>query len=110
MPISVRISIPAIGVNAPIVRLGLNPDQTIQVPTNFAGAGWFRPGPEPGEVGAAVVVGQLASLRGPGVFCRARIKLRPTLAASPASEVLRGFRHTGRCAGCNGRTCRTPEG
>jgi sortase (surface protein transpeptidase) len=70
MPIPVRISIPAIGVNAPIVPLGLNPDHTIQVPTNIADAGWFRPGPEPGEVGAAVVVGHLASIRGPGVFWR----------------------------------------
>jgi hypothetical protein len=82
MPIPVRISIPAIEVNAPIVRLGLNPDHTIQVPTNFADAGWFRPGPEPGEVGAPIVVGHLASIRGPGVFCRARIELRLTLVAS----------------------------
>jgi hypothetical protein len=60
----------------------LNPDHTIQVPTNFADAGWFRPGPEPGEVGAPLVVGQLASIRWPGVFCRARIELRLTLVAS----------------------------
>jgi sortase (surface protein transpeptidase) len=72
MPIPVHISIPAIGVDARIVPLGLNPDHTIHVPANIADAGWFRPGPEPGEVGAAVVVGHLASLRGPGVFWRLR--------------------------------------
>ena len=70
MPIPVRISIPEIGVNARIVRLGLNADHTIQVPKNFANAGWFQPGPEPGERGAAVVVGHLDSRAGPGVFYR----------------------------------------
>jgi sortase (surface protein transpeptidase) len=72
MPIPVRISIPAIGVDARVIPLGLNRDRTIQVPKNFANAGWFRPGPEPGEQGAAVVVGHLDSTRGPGVFYRLR--------------------------------------
>jgi sortase (surface protein transpeptidase) len=70
MAIPVRISIRAIGVNARVIRLGLNRDRTIQVPTNFADTGWFQPGPEPGEVGAAVVVGHLASRSGPSVFWR----------------------------------------
>jgi sortase (surface protein transpeptidase) len=70
MPVPVHISIPAIGVSARIVPLGLNRDGTLQVPTNFADTGWFRGGPEPGETGAAVVVGHLSSVRGPGVFWR----------------------------------------
>jgi sortase (surface protein transpeptidase) len=70
MPDPIRIAIPAIGVNARVIPLGLNPDQTIQVPRNLADAGWFRPGPEPGERGAAVIVGHLDSTRGPGVFYR----------------------------------------
>jgi sortase (surface protein transpeptidase) len=68
MPDPVRISIPSIRVNAPIVPLGLNRDQTMQVPPNRSDAGWFRPGPEPGEVGPAVIVGHLATMSGPGVF------------------------------------------
>jgi sortase (surface protein transpeptidase) len=72
MPIPVRISIPAIGVNARVIPLGLNRDRTIQVPRNFGDTGWFRPGPEPGEQGAAVIVGHLASRSGPGVFYRLR--------------------------------------
>jgi LPXTG-site transpeptidase (sortase) family protein len=68
MPRPVHISIPAIGVSAPIVPLGLNTDGTLQVPTNFADAGWFTKGPEPGERGAAVIVGHLESLTGSGVF------------------------------------------
>ena len=76
MPDPIRISIPAIGVDARVIPLGLNPDQTIQVPKNLADTGWFRPGPEPGEQGAAVIVGHLDSTRGAGVFFRLH-DLRP---------------------------------
>ena len=68
MPNPVRIVIPAIGVDARVIPLGLNPDQTMQVPSNHADTGWFAPGPEPGERGAAVIVGHLNSKQGPGVF------------------------------------------
>jgi sortase (surface protein transpeptidase) len=70
MPNPVRITIPAIGVDARVIPLGLNPDHTIQVPSNLADAGWFRPGPEPGEQGAAVIVGHLEGRAGRGVFYR----------------------------------------
>jgi sortase (surface protein transpeptidase) len=70
MPDPVRIVIPAIRVNARIVPLGLNRDRTMQVPRNRADTGWFRPGPEPGEQGAAVIVGHLATRSGAGVFAR----------------------------------------
>jgi sortase (surface protein transpeptidase) len=72
MPRPVHIVIPAIGVSARIVRLGLNPDRTLEVPKNLADTGWFTEGPEPGERGAAVVVGHVASLGGSGVFYRLR--------------------------------------
>ncbi len=72
MPRPVRILIPSIKLSAPVVPLGLNPDRTLQVPTNFGDTGWFRGGPEPGEVGPAVIVGHVASLRGPAVFYRLR--------------------------------------
>jgi sortase (surface protein transpeptidase) len=68
MPIPVRVVIPAIGVDARIEQLGLNVDRTMQVPGSLADAGWFQPGPEPGETGAAVIVGHLNSTRGQGVF------------------------------------------
>ena len=70
--IPVRISIPAIGVNARIIPLGLNRDRTVEVPKNFAETGWFRPGPEPGEQGAAVILGHVNSRSGPAVFSRLR--------------------------------------
>lgn len=67
-----RISIPAIGVAARVIPLGPNPDHTMQTPTDVAQAGWYKPGPEPGERGAAVVVGHVDSKSGPGVFYRLR--------------------------------------
>jgi LPXTG-site transpeptidase (sortase) family protein len=67
-----RIVIPSIGLSAPVVPLGLNPDRTLEVPKNFGDTGWFRGGPEPGEPGAAVIVGHVASRRGPAVFYRLR--------------------------------------
>jgi sortase (surface protein transpeptidase) len=70
MPRPMRVIIPAIGVSAPVIPLGLNADGTMQVPETFSEAGWFRPGPEPGEVGSAIVVGHVDSRSGPGVFYR----------------------------------------
>jgi hypothetical protein len=67
-----KIVIAAIGVSARIVALGLTRDHTMQTPGSFAEAGWYLPGPEPGERGAAVVVGHVDSRRGPGVFYKVR--------------------------------------
>jgi sortase (surface protein transpeptidase) len=72
----VHISIPAIGVSAAVVRLGLNRDGTLQVPGDFGVTGWFTGGPAPGETGPAVVAGHIDSDRGPAVFYRLR-ELRP---------------------------------
>jgi sortase (surface protein transpeptidase) len=69
-PRPVRIRIPAIGVNARVVRLGLAPDKTMETPANYADTGWFAPGPEPGERGAAVIAGHVDSTGGPAVFFR----------------------------------------
>jgi sortase (surface protein transpeptidase) len=55
-----------------VIPLGLNRDRTMQVPRSLADTGWFEPGPEPGEQGAAVIVGHLAARSGPGVFARLR--------------------------------------
>lgn len=66
------LRIPAIGVAVPVSDLGLNLDGTVQVPTDFQKAGWFRLGPSPGEVGSAVILGHVDSYRGPAVFFRLR--------------------------------------
>ena len=64
----IELSIPAIGVRTSLVRLSLNSDGTLQVPTSFSVAGWYALGPSPGQTGAAVIVGHVDSRQGPGVF------------------------------------------
>jgi sortase (surface protein transpeptidase) len=68
----VRLEIRAIGVNAPVARLGLNRDRTLQVPTDFDEAGWWTGGPRPGERGPAIIAGHVDSYTGPAVFFRIR--------------------------------------
>jgi sortase (surface protein transpeptidase) len=65
-----RLAIPAIGVRTNVIRLGLNPDRTLDVPTDYSVAGWYALGPKPGETGAAVIVGHVDSKKGPAVFYR----------------------------------------
>jgi hypothetical protein len=67
-----RIEIPAIGMSAPVVPIGLNSDRTIAVPKDFNEAGWYRHGPRPGQLGPAVIVGHVDSKTGPAVFYRLR--------------------------------------
>jgi Sortase domain len=68
----VRVEIPSIGVSAPIIRLGLNSDRTLEVPEDYGDAGWWSGGPRPGEAGPAVIVGHVDSYTGPAVFYRLR--------------------------------------
>ena len=72
----VRVEIPAIGVSSPLVRLGLNRDRTMEVPGDYQVAGWFTGGPQPGQLGPAVIAGHVDSRTGPAVFYRLR-DLRP---------------------------------
>jgi hypothetical protein len=70
--IPVSIEIPAIGVRAPIILLGLNPDRSLEVPEDFDDTGWWSGGSRPGETGPAVIVGHVDSRTGPAVFYRLR--------------------------------------
>jgi len=66
------ISIPSIGVRAPVVRLGLNRDGTLQVPARSDQTGWWSGGARPGQRGSAVIAGHVDSTTGPAVFFRLR--------------------------------------
>src|SRR4051794_1483727 len=68
----VRVEIPAIGVRAPVIRLGLERDGTLGVPRRFGDTGWWSGGPRPGERGPAVIAGHVDSYTGPAVFYRLR--------------------------------------
>ncbi|OAA28611.1 sortase family enzyme [Frankia sp. EI5c] len=67
-----RVRIPAIGVDAPIIRLGLNADRSLAVPKKWGEVGWYDKGPAPGAVGPSVLVGHYDSTSGPAVFYRLR--------------------------------------
>ena len=73
-----RISIPSIGVSAPIMPVGLASDGTLGTPplSNANLAGWYSRGPAPGELGPAVLVGHVDGPRGASVFYRLS-SLRP---------------------------------
>jgi hypothetical protein len=65
----VSIAIPAVGIDARVVPVGLRADRTMEVPEVDL-AGWYEPGPRPGEAGPAVIVGHVDSRHGPAVFSR----------------------------------------
>ena len=64
----VRIRVPAIGVDATLVRLGLTPDGALAVPTRAMTAGWYTGSPVPGRVGPAVIAGHVHWSGIPAVF------------------------------------------
>jgi LPXTG-site transpeptidase (sortase) family protein len=62
------LEIPAIGVRAPVIRLGLNDDRTLEVPEDYSETGWWSGGYAPGQDGPAVIAGHVDSKDGPAVF------------------------------------------
>ena len=97
MPVSVDI--PAIGVTSKLLRLGLNADGTIQVPSLVTSAGeaaWYKYSATPGQIGASVIEGHVDSYQGPAVFYRLGA-LHPgdTIDVTLADGVTAIFRVTG---------------
>ncbi|MGW2825281.1 class F sortase [Streptomyces sp. NPDC001443] len=69
VPVGLRI--PAIGVDTPVMQLGLAADGTVQVPpvTAHDRAGWYRYSPTPGQVGPSVILAHVTvGAYGDGVF------------------------------------------
>lgn len=73
-----RIVIPAIGVDATVLRTGLNPDGTVEVPTmsQLDDVGWYDGSPAPGTLGPAVLLGHVTGRGRDGAFV-ALTRLRP---------------------------------
>lgn len=68
----VSLDIPSIDAHSSLVPLGLNPDNSVQVPpvSTPLQAGWYENGPTPGEVGPAVVLGHVDGNKHKGIFYR----------------------------------------
>lgn len=54
-----NIQMPAIGVNAPLVPVGTEPDGTMASPSDADSVGWFSGGPRPGQTGNVLMAGHL---------------------------------------------------
>lgn len=67
-----EVSIPRIEATSSLVELGLNDDETVQVPPvdQPMQAGWYRFGVTPGENGPAVILGHVDGGGQPGIFHR----------------------------------------
>lgn len=66
-----RLEIAAIGVSSSLLQLGLNRDQSVQVPPlgKDSKAGWYTGSPTPGELGPSLLLGHVDSAEyGAGVF------------------------------------------
>ncbi|MEU6121976.1 class F sortase, partial [Streptomyces sp. NPDC047123] len=65
-----RVRIPSIGVDTPLMGLGLTAQGSLDVPPperkNLAG--WYEAGTTPGERGTAIVAGHVDNKEGPAVF------------------------------------------
>jgi hypothetical protein len=69
--VPVSVTIPAIGVDSPLLRLGLNRDGSLQVPslaTSASLAAWYRGSVTPGQIGTSLIEGHVDSYAGPAVF------------------------------------------
>jgi hypothetical protein len=69
-----RIRVGAIGVDAPVVPVGIaDTGGAMEVPEDITTVGWYRYGPRPDQPGSSVLVGHVdSSARGAGVFFRLR--------------------------------------
>lgn len=73
-----KITIPKIGVSAPVGPIGLLPNGRVEEPPlskpNLAG--WYKEGVTPGEVGPSVLLGHVDANKKPAVFYRLK-ELKP---------------------------------
>lgn len=92
----VRLDIPELEVSSDLLQLGLNPDQTVQVPplTKDSRAGWYKYSPTPGQLGPSVLLGHVDSVeQGPGIFFKLGA-LRPgaTVTVTRSDDTVAVFR------------------
>ncbi|RBY87525.1 class F sortase [Blastococcus sp. TF02A-26] len=81
-PVPVRLSLPSLGVDAPVDAVGVAEDGQMALPEDVSRVGWYRFGPPPGEVGSAVVAGHVDDAeQGLGALAALR-------EAEPGDEVL----------------------
>jgi sortase (surface protein transpeptidase) len=65
-----RVRVPSVGIDAPLIHLGLDRDGAVAVPPMGVPteAGWYTGNPAPGQRGVAVIVGHVDTSGGRAVF------------------------------------------
>jgi sortase (surface protein transpeptidase) len=68
----IAVHIPKLGASSTLIKLGLDTNQRMRTPpvTTPMQAGWYEPGPAPGQTGPAVIVGHIDGAHQPGIFYR----------------------------------------
>ncbi len=66
--VPVRLRIPHIDVDAPVVEVGRTADNVMEAPEGPVATGWYGRGPRPGEMGSAVIAGHRGYRVGTAVF------------------------------------------
>ncbi len=59
----IRLTIPSIGVDAPVIQAGLTADGSVGVPKGPVEVAWFNAGPLPGQMGSAILTGHYGPWR-----------------------------------------------
>jgi LPXTG-site transpeptidase (sortase) family protein len=68
--VPIQIAIPELGVNSPVVQVGLEDDGSMGLP-GASEAGWYQYGQRPGQVrGSAVIAAHVDYNKKPGVFLK----------------------------------------
>jgi sortase (surface protein transpeptidase) len=67
-----RLLIPRVDIEGPIVAVGLTPQDAMDVPQRPGDVGWYQYGPRPGSQGNAVLAGHIDWQGEVGVFARLR--------------------------------------
>lgn len=66
----VHLDVPDIELSTELIELGKNPDDTLETPTRYDIAGWYKYSPTPGEIGPSVIAGHVDNYLGPAIFWR----------------------------------------
>ncbi|MEV4352547.1 class F sortase [Actinoplanes sp. NPDC049596] len=66
----VRVAIPALHADTPVAGLGLEPDGSMQVPSDARTVGWYTKAPTPGSLGPAILAGHVDFHGKDGTFAR----------------------------------------
>lgn len=62
--VPVELSIPRLGIYAPIEAVGILDNNAMAVPINIGDVGWYEHGPRPGDMGSSVLAGHVNWING----------------------------------------------